>query len=92
MQSKIKAGAVDEVIITFGRILFHLCIAKVTYKRLIWASFSPLLSSTSPMQYKKEVSTMIQMARSYVESRNSGSETQNVASGPSVTQETASVG
>lgn len=47
MQSKIKAGAVDE--------------------------------------YKKEVSTMIQMARSYVESRNSGSETQNVASGPSVT-------
>ncbi|OIT37252.1 PREDICTED: BAG-associated GRAM protein 1-like isoform X1 [Nicotiana attenuata] len=54
MQSKIKAGAVDE--------------------------------------YKKEVSTMIQMARSYVESRNSGSETQNVASGPSVTQETASLG
>ncbi|CAN4115480.1 unnamed protein product [Withania somnifera] len=48
MQSKIKAGAVDE--------------------------------------YKKEVSTMIGMARSCVESRISGSEMQSAASEPSITQ------
>lgn len=49
MQSKIKAGAVDE--------------------------------------YKKEVATMIGMARSCVESRISGNEMQNAASEPPPTQE-----
>ena len=37
------------------------------------------------MQYKKEVELMIEVARSYIKSRTSGGETDNVASDPSNT-------
>lgn len=67
MQSKIKSGAINEVC----NYPIKLCSPVMKHVSVV---------SIHEMQYKKEMETMLEVARSFIKSKTSGSEIENAPS------------
>lgn len=80
MQSKIKAGAIDEVS------LYLETSAEASFQTRLLACINLLVSWI--LQYTKEVEMMLEVARSFIKSRTSAEAMENVAPPTPAIQET----